>query len=385
MIKEIVVVIFLALFMGSITFAQVPGYEIIGKITNAENVQFTFEKFSEGKVTVIDTLTIKNGTFKITGGPLVFPEMVALVTLDRQKGFSFFLENSRISVSASYETLGNAVVTGSKSHDEYYRFVSAIKPLNEQIMKLNNAYKTASDALLATQTEQNRPEITNKFNQLTADYRANTSGLVTETIKVRTDFIRKNPGSYVSPLLLSSLMKELNTSEIDALIKVMDKQVVKTPVVVAIRSEIDAKKATEPGNKAPGFTLNDPDGKPVSLYSKIGVKLLLVDFWAGWCGPCRRENPNVVRVYNEFHPKGFDVIGVSLDRERETWLKAIEDDKLVWTQVSDLTYFNSDAARLYNVNSIPSNFLLDEKGIIVAVNLRGDDLFNKVRELIDKK
>ena len=117
---------------------------------------------------------------------------------------------------------------------------------------------------------------------------------------------------------------------------------------------------------------------------KIGPKLLLIDFWAAWCNPCRQENPNVVKVYNEFHKKGFDVLGVSLDQKKEDWVKAIADDKLTWTHVSDLKYWGNDAAKLYAVNSIPSNFLLDDKGIIIARNLRGDDLYKKVKEILDK-
>ena len=136
------------------------------------------------------------------------------------------------------------------------------------------------------------------------------------------------------------------------------------------------------GQKAPDFTLNDVNGNPVSLSSKIGPKLLLLDFWAGWCGPCRMENPNVVKVYNEFNKKGFDVLGVSLDRSKDVWIKAINDDKLNWTQVSDLNYFSSAAAKLYDVSGIPANFLLDEKGTIIAMNLRGEILYNRVKAIL---
>ena len=129
--------------------------------------------------------------------------------------------------------------------------------------------------------------------------------------------------------------------------------------------------------------LNDPEGNPVSLYSKVGAKLLLVDFWAAWCGPCRRENPHVVKVYKEFNKKGFDVFCVSLDQKKEDWVKAIADDNLTWTNVSDLQYWSSAAAKMYAVNSIPANFLLDENGIIIGKNLRGEELYNKVKELVE--
>jgi thiol-disulfide isomerase/thioredoxin len=108
----------------------------------------------------------------------------------------------------------------------------------------------------------------------------------------------------------------------------------------------------------------------------------LVDFWASWCGPCRGENPNVVEVYKEYHEKGFDVLGVSLDMKKENWIKAIEDDGLIWHNVSDLKYWNNEAAQDYAVSSIPSNVLIDENGTIIAKNLRGEDLRKKVEELL---
>jgi peroxiredoxin len=141
-------------------------------------------------------------------------------------------------------------------------------------------------------------------------------------------------------------------------------------------------KAVAVGQKAPDFTLDDVDGNPVALSSKIGSKLLLVDFWAAWCNPCRQENPNVVKIYKDFSKKGFDVFGVSLDRDKEEWVKAIADDRLTWTHVSDLQYWNCAAAKLYAVNAIPANFLLDENGIIIARNLRGEDLYNKISEVL---
>jgi len=139
------------------------------------------------------------------------------------------------------------------------------------------------------------------------------------------------------------------------------------------------------GQKAPDFTLNDVDGNPVTLSSRIGPKLLLIDFWAGWCSPCRVENPNVVKIYNEFKDKGFDILGVSLDRFKDSWIKAIEDDQLPWMQVSDLNYFNSAVAKLYDVTAIPANFLLNEKGIIIAMNLRGETLYNRVKSILSSE
>jgi peroxiredoxin len=171
-------------------------------------------------------------------------------------------------------------------------------------------------------------------------------------------------------------------SEIESYINAMDTAVASTDLIKNLKERVIKMKTVEIGKKAPDFTLSDPEGNPISLYSKLGPKLLLVDFWAGWCRPCRMENPNVVKVYKEFNKKGFDVFGVSLDRTKEDWLKAIADDKLTWTHVSDLQYWNNAAAKLYAVNSIPANFLLDDNGIIIGKNLREEALYNKVRETL---
>src|SRR5512133_588 len=135
------------------------------------------------------------------------------------------------------------------------------------------------------------------------------------------------------------------------MVTVLDTSITSLPQIVTLKERVSVMKAVSVGQKAPDFTLNDVNDKPVALSSKIGPKLLLIDFWAAWCNPCRQENPNVVRVYNEFSKKGFDILGVSLDRTKEDWVKAIADDKLTWTHVSDLQFWNNSAAKLYVVGS----------------------------------
>jgi thiol-disulfide isomerase/thioredoxin len=154
--------------------------------------------------------------------------------------------------------------------------------------------------------------------------------------------------------------------------------------VASLQSEIDEVKAFMPGGVAPDFAQETPDGETLRL-SELRGKVVLVDFWASWCGPCRRENPNVVKLYERYAPQGFEILGVSLDRQKEKWLQAIEADGLGWKHVSDLKGWQNAVAQQYSVNSIPHTILLDAEGRIIARNLRGKALEDKLRELFSAR
>ena len=146
---------------------------------------------------------------------------------------------------------------------------------------------------------------------------------------------------------------------------------------------VEKMKVLAVGQPAPEIALPNPEGTVVPLSSLRG-KYVLVDFWAKWCGPCRKENPNVVQMYHKYNDQGFEVFGVSLDRNKQDWLQAIQEDGLVWTHVSDLKYFESQAAADYNITAIPFSILLDPNGVIIAKNLRGSGLQKKLAEIFDK-
>jgi len=347
--------------------SSTPHYVVKGSIEGSDSITFYLQKREAGKTISIDSAVSKNGSFTMKSGAVDYPQLIQLVAGNTRKRTSFYLENSEITVTGTLDSLFKAEVKGSKTQDEYDTFVSSNKPLSDNYAQLVGKYQAASQAGDA---------VTLKAIEKQLD------SIQVEMTGLQKNFVKNNPASYVSPSLLVGLSYEMEAEEIETMINSLDTAIAALPQIVTLKERVNVMKAVGIGQQAPDFTMNDVDDKPVSLSSKLGTKLLLVDFWAAWCNPCRQENPNVVRVYNEFNKKGFDVLGVSLDQKKEAWLKAIEDDKLTWTHLSDLQYWNNAAAKLYAVNSIPANFLLDETGKIVGRNLRGDDLYNKVNELL---
>ena len=347
-----------------------PHYVVKGKIDGSDSVTFYLQKREAGKTVSIDSAVSRKGTFTMKSGAVDYPQLIQLVAGNTRKRTSFYLENSEITVTGSLDSLYKAKITGSKTQDEYMKLIGSNKPLSDIYSKYIIKYQAASQAGDAANVAVLQKQI---------------DSIETEMINLQRNFVKNNPASYVSPSILLSLSQDMEAEEIESMVNSLDTSIAALPEIKKLKEKVAVMKTVAVGQKAPDFTLNDVTGKPVALSSKIGSKLLLIDFWAAWCNPCRQENPNVVKVYNEFHKKGFDVFGVSLDNVKEAWVKAIADDKLVWTQVSDLQRGNSAAAELYSVNSIPANFLLDETGKIIARNLRGEDLYNKVNEVLGTK
>jgi peroxiredoxin len=364
-------VILLLVMVLAASCAREPKFTITGTIDGAANETVVLQKRIPGGYQVIDSAVLENGAFAMNG-VIDYPQMVNLAIKDKRGGLNFFIENSDIIIQGHADSLYLASVTGSQTQAEFDTYKAAFDESNSEMSEIYDRYRQA-------RMEGN--------NELAASIEKELEALDAKQTELKKEFIANNPGSFVTPIVLSEISYYLEANELESILSKVDTSLNKVQTIKTLQERLVALKAVAIGQKAPDFTLNDADGNPVSLYSKLGgnTKLLLVDFWAAWCGPCRQENPNVVKVWKEYNKKGFDVFGVSLDRSKDDWLKAIKDDNLTWTHVSDLKYWDCAPAKKYAVSAIPSNFLLDGEGVIVGHNLRGEALAQKVKEVLDTK
>lgn len=317
-----------------------------------------------------DSVKISNGSFEFKG-TANHPEFV-LLGYDQfgQKRFplGFFLEGGNISLNGTVDSLHKAEIKGSKTQDEFTEFNNLRRPIEEKQKQLYETYQAAS----MSGDEKKALEIQKEFELL----EEGNKDLVAK-------FVKENPSSYVAAFQLAQTFAyDLDPAIVEPLYNGLNEKIKGSYFGLAIKKNLDAAKSMAIGSKAPDFTLNDQNGKPVSLADFKG-KYILIDFWASWCGPCRVENPSVVKAYHTYKSKGFDILGVSLDEKKDKWEQAIKQDQLAWTQVSDLKGWESDVAALYEVRAIPMNFLLDKEGKIIAKSLRGAELMRKLGEVLN--
>lgn len=324
----------------------------------------------------VTPVVIKDGKFLIKG-VLDEPEQ-GVLSFDPQAkadstAFSFLIDKGSLSVGLS-EKLSASKLSGSKADLDFKAYLSKMSAstadFNEFYLMLEQKAKQGAK----------RDSLQFVFENAYREYKQ-------ETHHIRLAFLKSNPGAFVSVLLLPEIAEfSQNYGLVDSLFNLLSADVKKTPSAKIINERFQKDKRLAVGAIAPDFSQSDVNGKEVKLTDFRG-KYVLLDFWASWCGPCRQDNPHVVKIFNQYKDKNFTVLGISLDRpgSKSAWLKAIEDDKLTWTQVSDLNFWKNEVAMMYNVTSIPQNFLLDPEGRIIAKNLRGPQLENALEEILSIK
>lgn len=358
-----IAVLFLLIPVFALAQVAPKPFTINGKLDGfADGIEIKLYK--NGENTELATSKLTKGKFELKGS--IAEPVLCYLVIGNEKPAEVYVENAVISFKSNKQEPGKHKVEGSASHNDFNAFITAFMPLAQQLSALANTINNTMPG--------------DERDKLMVTYTASQENIQKEIDK----FINANSKSAINPFLLNATYQfNEDPMILEERFNRLDEAVRKTESGKQLQEFIAEAKIGAVGTQSLDFTQPDTTGVPVSLSSFKG-KYVLVDFWASWCRPCREENPNVVENYNKFINKNFTVLGVSLDKpgQKEKWLEAIHTDKLNWTQVSDLQFWNNAAAQLYKIKGIPQNFLLDPQGKIIAKNLRGPELGAKLCEVL---
>lgn len=330
---------------------------------------------------VMDSVTVKNGSFEFSV-PYKQPSRYMFISNYEKKkkgGYAPYgilvAQPGIIGFKADLETLANSVISNAPDNEIYVAFAKENAMDGQKMMeKLDQKFGAAFMKAL-TNKDPKYAEVVKYYDEL------NEPNIAAQEARLIT-LIKSHPDSFAAIYALNTMMQGLPANKAESLYNMLSPKYKKESIGKGIAEILSAARITAIGKTAPDFEQADTAGKMVKL-SGLRGKYVLIDFWASWCGPCRAENPNVVKAYQKYHEKGFTVLGISLDQpgHKEAWLKAIHQDQLTWTQVSDLQFWNNAVAKLYGIRAIPQNFLLDKDGKIIAANIRGEMLDKKLKEI----
>ena len=333
-------------------------FKVTLNIDNADSKNVYLVKEVNGQEVVIDTAVFSGKTAVLTADS-DDPQTCYIIKFDNEADggvFPFFTENQNTTITGDFETMQQWIVKGCPTMDAYNSYRQEMLPKEEAMMELNNELV---DAYMAGDTVKCET-IFEKLNASMEEYKQN-----------RLDYIKNHPDSYLAHFMLDQAKEEFEVDE------------VKEAASLFTTESLYSKRVNEfveKWSRYIDFTLKTAEGNDVILSEVISNnKLTLVDFWASWCGPCRKENPNVKAAYEQYHEKGLEIIGVSVDQDEEAWVKAVAADGLQWIQVRDI---DQSVGMKYLVQYIPSSFLYDQNGALLAKNLRGEQLEAKLAELL---
>lgn len=348
-------------------FAQQQRFTLNGNIANLPDgeVYLGFGTFGKMKA---DTVVTKDGKFSMTD-TITEPCFAMLFNHDYSLKVDLYLDKGMITVKGDLNAIYDVDVKGSPVVNEYAAYnhaqLQSRKPVQAVYEKWMAAYK-AGDSVAAQNYKTAFESARNTQNDLSR--------------KLQMDFIKSHPGSIAAAWELLHYVNDNTLEESKALFAGFSQAVQHSQQGLELGDRIATLSRVQVGKNAPGFAQADTAGLSVKLADYKG-KYVLLEFWASWCAPCRAESPNVLKAYDRFHDKGFTVLSVSLDNDKAKWLQAIKKDGLLWQQVSDLKGWKNDVAALYGIHAVPANFLIDPKGKIIAQNLRGEALQEKLDQL----
>lgn len=365
--KKILFIITAAIAMYSCDNA--PSYTIKGKVDlpEVEGKQALLTLTENRTTTTIDSVAITNGSFELKGA-VETPKMYTLqIALEEPVKVNFVLENAEITITI--DANGNKV-SGTPINDAYQQYQAQSETFNSQKQEVYNEYKNLSEA--GTLTPEIEETLSTKMDKLNEDATA-----------LSKNFVAANINNPAGQMILRSVSYRLSAEELKEAIAGADSTSLQTDILKNIAQRIESLEKTAVGQQYTDLSYPNPDGEIIALSDYVGKnKVVLVDFWASWCGPCRSDMPNVVAAYKKYKNKGFEVVGVSLDKDREAWVKGIADLGITWPQMSDIKYWDSEAAKTYAVNSIPHMMLIDQDGTIITRGIHGSDLDKMLSDLL---
>ena len=357
--------ILIILFLIISCDAKHEGFTIKGKIDGVDNGTALLRRRFENKFITIDSAEINDGIFKLSG-LISEPQMCYIWISDSLPPIRLILENVDYSIKAGINDLNNPIIKGSSLQDKLGQYNALIRPYEDKLdsiyylIQMNNT----------TGNQESLDSLSNVFNEVELKERS-----------VEKEFVINNGDNIIGPYILwGTLAYDLELNEIRRLTSKFSPELDTTIYVKQIKNHIETLQRVSLGNRYVEISLPDTSGQETKLSDYLG-NYVLIDFWASWCGPCRRENPRVVAIYNEYKEKGFEIFGVSLDTDADAWQEAIHKDGLNWIHVSDLLGWNSKAVKLYGIRAIPHTVLIDKEGLIIAKNLRGKGLKEALQKL----
>ena len=348
-------------------------FQLKGTLSDSKAETLYLEKLGSAKQVIIDSVILdENGNFEFTN---YTPKIGFYRIKTNDKNFAMLVLDSadKVTITGSVKDLGNTFkVEGSPETTIFIEYNNLSKSRDIKLDSLNKAFQL----LMETNKMDSK-----RMDSLSAIFEGPYNSIINQSNILMVDKISKNTNMYSSIMAIQALDPDKYSDLYKSLDAGLSKKFPNDKNVIMFHEVVERMLSTNIGQFAPEISLPSPDGKEIALSSLKG-KLVLIDFWASWCGPCRKEMPNVIKIYSKFKNKGFEIYGVSLDQDKEKWMEAITKDGINWPQVSDLKYWDNVAARIYNVQGIPYTVLIDKDGKIIAKNLRGQELEKKIAEVL---
>ncbi len=345
--------------------SQLNDFSLTGNIDSISDGWVYLKKREKGTFVIIDSTQLQEGSFSFTG-QIGLPELHYILVPGEKYYIPFFLEGSEIKLNVIASDLSQTTIEGSESNTEYEKFLSAEKMIMDEIREVYGQMREASgDEALEKELEETLYALYDDKDALAYQY------------------IINNTSSPVAPYIAAKNLYNYEIEDLKVILDSLNESLDNSVYTIRLNDRLEVLNRVAVGQPFIPVSLPDTSGNIISLEDIARDKYLLVDFWASWCGPCRRENPNLVENYKKYNDQGFEILGISFDKDGRKWKDAIIEDELMWYHMSDLKGWQSEAAEPYGIIAIPSNILLDPEGIIIARNLRGEDLGSKLKELFN--